>query len=128
MLDHALKRQLSTHAAHLRAAIFDIGFGDRELIDLNEAGLDPVDEFERPREVLRPDHGREPIVRVVGFPKHFVEIIPARHGRDGSENLIATNVGFRRQAFDQRRAVEVAVLESGNASARPADQDFAAGG
>ena len=53
MLNHALERQLSTHAAHLRTAIFDIRFGDRELIDLHEAGLDPVDEFERAREVLK---------------------------------------------------------------------------
>lgn len=68
MLDHAFERQLSTHAAHLRAAIFDVGFGDRELIDLDKASFNPVDEFERAREVLSPDHGRETVIRVVGLP------------------------------------------------------------
>jgi len=41
---------------------------DELLREMDEAGVDPVDEFERPREVLRPDHGRKTVIRVVGFP------------------------------------------------------------
>jgi Aldehyde dehydrogenase family len=114
MLDHAFERQFAPHAAHLDAAIFDVRLGDRELVDLDETGLDPVNEFERAAQILRPDHRRQPEIAVVGFRQRQLEIGPARNGCDGPENFVAADGGLGGKALDQRGGVKVSVLEPGN--------------
>ena len=90
-LEGTLDGELAPDAAGLVAAV---GLADdlaAALVDLNPAGLDPVRGVQRIGQVVRPDVGAEPVMRIVGHRDHLVAIAPGNGDQHRPEDFLLGN-------------------------------------
>src|SRR6266851_4873102 len=85
MLEHRLERGLLAEAGILDAAIGEIGLDDEVLVDLDEAGLEPVRRVERGLEVARPDRRGEAVFAVIGGGDRLLVVAELDDASDGPE-------------------------------------------
>ena len=88
MLEHALERQLLAEAALVEPSIGDVGDRRPVLVDLNQAGLDLIDEAHRVVEVPRPQRRGEAVFGGVRLVEHGGEVLPFEDDRDGPEDFL----------------------------------------
>src|SRR5690606_12379054 len=104
----ALYGELSACATELGAAILDVRLGHGELVNLDETGVDSVNELETGSQTFRPEHRCEAEIAVVRLGEDTVEIAPACDCGYWTKDLVAAHRRARGDPLDQGRGVKLA--------------------